>query len=195
MEIFWSARAASCSSWVTMTKVCPILSRRSKKSRCSSCLFCESREPLGSSAKTTSGQSHEGQKFLRPLSCLAPGRAADERWHHHVLQGGEFGQELVELEDEAHVLVAEGGALGVAELHDVYPVDDDAAAVGLVEGSHYLQEGGLACAACADDADDFAPLYVEVDALEHLKVAEAFLDVANLYHRRTFFPFIILKPF
>ena len=55
MEILQSAREASCSSCVTITKVCPILSRRSKKRRCSSCLFCVSSDPLGSSAKTTSG--------------------------------------------------------------------------------------------------------------------------------------------
>ena len=88
----------------------------------------------------------------------------------------------MELEDEAHVLVAEGGALGVAEFHDVNSVDNDATAVGLVERSHDLQEGCLACATGANDADDFAPLYVEVYALEHLKVAEALLYVANLNH-------------
>ena len=46
------ARLSSC---VTITNVCPVLSRRSKNSWCSSALFFESRLPEGSSASTTAG--------------------------------------------------------------------------------------------------------------------------------------------
>ena len=88
----------------------------------------------------------------------------------------------MELEDEAHVLVAEGGALGVAELHNVHAIDDDAAAIGLVECTHYLQQRCLAGTTCTDDADYFPTFYLEVDAFEHLEAAEAFPNVAYLYH-------------
>lgn len=49
---------ANDSSWVTMMKVWPRSRRRSKKSRCSSSLFCVSRLPEGSSASITCGGSH-----------------------------------------------------------------------------------------------------------------------------------------
>ena len=88
----------------------------------------------------------------------------------------------MELEDESHVLVAEVRALRVAKFHHIYAVYDDAAAVGLVERSHYLQKGCLTCTACTNDTDHFAPLNVEVNALEHFKIAKALFNVANLYH-------------
>ena len=55
MEIVLSGILASVSSCVTMTNVCPVLSRRSKNSWCSSALFFESRLPEGSSASITAG--------------------------------------------------------------------------------------------------------------------------------------------
>ena len=98
----------------------------------------------------------------------------------------------MELEDEAHVLVSEGRATGIAELHDIcadlslaFSRGDGkyhAAAIGLVERAHYLQEGRFACPACAYDTDYLASLYVKVDAFEHFKAAKTLLYVAYLNH-------------
>ena len=96
------------------------------------------------------------------MLCFASGNAPDEGWHHDVFECGKLRKKLMELEDEAHVLVAECGTFGVAKLQDIYAVDDNAAAIGLVECSHYLQERGLTGSTCAYNADDFASFDVEV---------------------------------
>ena len=57
MRMVRSVICASFSSWVTITKVCPKRSRRSKKSLCNSSLLWLSRLPEGSSARMTSGRS------------------------------------------------------------------------------------------------------------------------------------------
>ena len=56
MRTTQSESAARLSSCVTITKVAPIVSRRSKNRRCSSDRLCESRLPEGSSASTTLGE-------------------------------------------------------------------------------------------------------------------------------------------
>ena len=145
--------------------------------------------------RSTVGKSHEGKEFLCPLPGLSPRSTADEGRHHHILQRGELGQELMELKDEAHVHVAKDGALGVAELHHIYAIDNDTAAVGLVERAHNLQERGLACTAWANDADYLASLYVEVNAFEDFERAEAFPYIAYLYHfLSSFRPFVMTMP-
>jgi len=67
-------------------------------------------------------------------------------------------------------------------LHNVNAIDNDAAAIWLVECPHYLKECCLSCTACSNDAYHIAPLYVEVDALEYFEIAEALSDITNLYH-------------
>ena len=47
------------------------------------------------------GQTQTGQKLFSPRPRPLPGRAADHLGQGHVVQSGEFGQQVVELIDEA----------------------------------------------------------------------------------------------
>ena len=103
----------------------------------------------------------------------AAGTAADEGGHHHVLKRGELGQEVVELEDEADVAVAEVREAAVVEGEDVDAGNLQAAGGGPVEGAEDVEEGALADAGGPGDAQGLAGEDLQVDALEHLQPAGA----------------------
>ena len=128
-------------------------------------------------------------EFLQQLAGagfgLTEGGAGDEGWDADVLQGGEFGQEVVGLEDEADVLVAEACEVFLFEAADVGVAVAEGAGVGTVEGAEDLEEGGLAGAGGADDGDHLAPGYLERDVAQDLQGAIAFVEVEGLDHIST----------
>jgi hypothetical protein len=63
---------------------------------------------------------------------------------------------------------------------DVDALDQDLPGGGLLEPVDAAQQGRLARAGGTDHADHLAVVDVEVDALEHLVVAEALVQVADL---------------
>ena len=101
----------------------------------------------------------------------------------------------MELENEAHVLVAKGRTLGVAEIHYVDPVNDNTAAVGFVERSHYLKKRRLTRSTSANYADYPASFNVKINAFQHFERAETLLYTSYLNHFKTFLPLIMLIPF
>ena len=128
------------------------------------------------------GKSHEVEQFHGALLRLALRHAGNESWNHDVFYCRELRQELVELEDEADVLVAEVGKLLLVQLSYINAVDGDVSAVGRVESADNLQESGLAGATRSDDAHHLTFVNMQVDALEHLQRAEALGDILNVYH-------------
>ena len=60
-----------------------------------------------------SGQPHLGQQLLGPGAGLGIVLAGDQQRHHHVLQRGELPEQVMELEDEPQLSIADcGQALG-----------------------------------------------------------------------------------
>lgn len=127
-------------------------------------------------------KSHKLEEFEGALTEFAMGAAGNHSRNHDVFERREFGEELVELKDESDVLVAEVGQFATVKRQHVGAVDKEAAGVGLVERADDLEQRGFACAARPYDADNFAFLDVEVDALEHFKRAEGFPDSVEFYH-------------
>ncbi len=120
------------------------------------------------------------------LRLLLQGRAAhasDEAGHHDVLEGGELGEQVMELEDEADALVAECRELTARELGDVAALAGDRTRCGQVEGAEQVEQGALAGARRADDADHLSRRDHEVDAAQHLHhrafVEEVLLHIAG----------------
>ena len=74
-----------------------------------------------------------GRRFGIPVRT-----AGYECRNHHVLQGVELRQQMMELEYESDFLVAEGCQLAFAEGRDVGAVNEHPAAVGTVERAEYL---------------------------------------------------------
>ena len=93
---------------------------------------------------------------------------------------------MVELVDEAQVLVAQAPLLGRVDLRDVLAVQLDAAGGRRVEPAHQVQQRALARARGADDGQRLAGAHVEVDAVQHGQVDAAFVEAlgqaAGLQH-------------
>ena len=82
--------------------------------------------------------------------------AGNQRGKHHILEGGELGQELVELKDEADVAIAEARERGVGESRHIGVAERDCSRVGTQQGAHYLEQGGFSGAGSADYAHHLA---------------------------------------
>ena len=67
---------------------------------------------------------------------------------------------------------------------DQLAVDVEAAGVDLLQVVHAAQQGGLAGAGRADQAGDLAGVDLQVDAFEHVEVAEGLPHVHGLDHWR-----------
>lgn len=108
--------------------------------------------------------------------------ASNERWNHDVFDGAELRQQLVKLEDEAYLLVAEAAQRVAFKAGNVVAIDAYRAAVGAVEGANDLQQGGLAGTARTYNAHHLALVDVQVYAFEHLQLSEALGYVLYVYH-------------
>ena len=128
-------------------------------------------------------QPHAAQQLQRLFAGLGglgffdvDGAAGD------VVHDAHVGKEVEGLKDHAD-LAADGGDVRGAAVHGD-AVDDDGAAGGLLQTVEAAQEGALAGAGGADDADDLAFFHGTVDALEDLKGTEALVQVPDLNHHR-----------
>jgi hypothetical protein len=98
-----------------------------------------------------------------------------------VAQGGQVREQVELLEHHA-----DPGA-HLVDVHvgvgDLDTLDHDLARGRLLEQVHAAQQGRLAGARGADDTDHLAAVDVEVDALEHLVVAEVLVQVLDIDRR------------
>ena len=96
--------------------------------------------------------------------------AADLERHRHVVERAEFGQQVVELVDEAQVLVAQAALFGRIGMRNVLAEQLDLSGGGRIEPAHQVQQRALAGARSADDGQRFAGAHVQVDAVQHGEV-------------------------
>src|SRR5258706_291247 len=73
-----------------------------------------------------------------------------------VAHGGEGGEEVEALEDEADLGAAHFGAFGVGEFGEVGAVDEDRAGGGVGEAAEDVEKGGFSGAGRAYDGDELA---------------------------------------
>lgn len=95
--------------------------------------------------------------------------ALDQPGHGDVLEGGELGEQVVKLEDEADRLVAQGGQARAGQVGGRLPVEPDDAGAGQVERADAVHQRALAGAGFADDGEHLALLDREIDSLEDLE--------------------------
>ena len=116
------------------------------------------------------GQTHGLQGCHRPaLPQRAPGQAGG---HGDVLGGGQGGDEVVVLEDEAHVAGAELGAFRRRHEGDRRPQEADPSAGGRIQPRQGVQQGGLAGSRGSHHGGEAAGGQVDVDPAQgrHLGV-------------------------
>ena len=97
---------------------------------------------------------------------------AQEQGQSHVLDGGELGHELAELEQEAEALPPQEGAVGLAAVVDAAPVEANLALVRHEDAGEAVQQRRLARAGRAHDGQDLALGDGEIDAPQGRRGAE-----------------------
>ncbi|VTR64070.1 hypothetical protein DESC_120162 [Desulfosarcina cetonica] len=93
---------------------------------------------------------------------------ADQGRHHGVFQGREFRQQVMELEDETNRAVTETGQLNIVELEHVLARIAELPAIGSIQRAEDVQQGGLADAGCAHDADGLLAVQPERQVVDDL---------------------------
>src|SRR5262249_45982101 len=121
------------------------------------------------------------QQLPTPLCCLATRNVRREKWHRCVLRGGQRGQKVVLLKDEANVLEAEMIRAATLELVELLAQYLNGAAGRIEQARDNRQQGSLARATLADEHADLAERHVPVDASQRAHrcraVAEHLLDL------------------
>ncbi len=102
------------------------------------------------------------------------GQAADAQRHGDVVLRTEFGQQVVELVDEAQVLVAQFALARGRERVQRLALQLHGAGGGRVEPAQQVQQRALARTRGADDGQRLAGMHVQIHALEHGHVQAAF---------------------
>ena len=200
--------AAISGSWVTRTMVRPSWLSLRKSCRMASPV-CESRLPVGSSAKTmrgllTSARAMAARCCWPPESwlgrCLArfarstrfsasrarwrrslAGDAAVDHRQLDILHHVQLGQQVEELEHEPDLPVADGGKLPRRGVLDHHAVELDRAFGGRIQAAQDVHQRGLAAAGRADDRDELALLDVQGHVVQRADflLAEA-VDLADV---------------
>ena len=126
-------------------------------------LFLTTREFVGFVGGAI-GQSHKLQQLLGTLLSLLRRSACNISWNHDILDGSKLGQQLVELEHKTQMLVAEIGQFLSRQATGVDAINNHLSAIGTVERTDNLQQGGLTGSAGANDTYHLALVDMKVDA-------------------------------
>ena len=130
----------------------------------------------------TVSKLHELEQLQGTLTGLALTGTGYHGGYHDILECRELWQQLMKLEDEADVLVAELAELGAAEAEDILVLYQHLSTVWLVQGSHNLQQRGLTSSAGAHDGHHLALVYLQVDATQYLQSSETLGYILKRYH-------------
>jgi acyl-CoA thioesterase I len=102
-----------------------------------------------------------------PRARFGIGPAVQFEGQHHVLQGGQRGQELERLENEAHHLPAKPRASILGEREEVLARDPHAPGARNVEAREQSEEGGLAGSRSPDDRHGLGRAHLEARVLHN----------------------------
>ena len=90
----------------------------------------------------------------------------DDQRQAHIFGRGKRGQQVVELEDETHLVPAQLGELVVVQPRERLPVQIYFARGGVIQPAQQVQQGGFARAGGSHDGDELAALNAEIDAIQ-----------------------------
>ena len=112
------------------------------------------------------GDAHLLEQGQGPLAALFPSHAGVEHGQLHVPDDARLGQQVVALEHEADLLIADAGQLTPAEALDCVPVQGVGARRGQVQAAQDGHKRRLARAGGADQGHELARLDAEVHAAQ-----------------------------
>ena len=87
----------------------------------------------------------------------------DQVGHHHVLQRGQLGKQVIKLEDEAEQAVAHRIPMPFRTVVDALGIHQDRPRIGGVEQAKDVQEGALAGPAGPHHGDHLAAFGLQID--------------------------------
>ena len=114
-------------------------------------------------------EPHEGEQLLGAGAGPALLHLPDQEGHHHVLQGGEFPQEMMELKDKAQLAVPQLGEGGRVQVGVARAVEPDVSARGPIQRAEQVQQGALPGSRRAHDGDELAAVDLELHGAQHLE--------------------------
>src|SRR4051794_17972704 len=120
--------------------------------------------------------SHHLDQFEGALLFGLPQASVDARGHQHVLAYGEIGQEMVELEYETDLAVADSAQGPIGKAHGVLALEKHAPGRGMIEQSQDMQEGALPHPGGALDGDETAGPDGKIEITEQLDARAGFLE-------------------
>ena len=125
-------------------------------------------------------EADQRERDPRPALPLGGRQIGEQQRQLHVPLRRQRGQQVVELEDEAHVRGAPGGQLAPGQAIDAPALHDDDPAGRRVEPADQIQERGLAGSRWAHQRHEVALGDVEVDAVQRLDpLASAAIDLGH----------------
>ena len=92
---------------------------------------------------------------------------ADQLRHHHVLERGQLGKQVIELEDEPERAVAQSVAMPFRTVVDALAIEQDRPRIGGVEQAEDVQQRALARPAGPHHGDHLAALDLQIDPAQH----------------------------
>ena len=116
------------------------------------------------------------QQLLATRSQRRPAFAGQLSGQNDVLQHGQDGDEVEELEDDADVVAAEARELALAHWAKFAAGDADAAGVGPVDAAQHVEQRALAAAAFAEEDEELARGHLKLDLVEHTAAALALAE-------------------
>ena len=126
---------------------------------------------LGGIVPAPVGQAHPLQRLQRQLLPVDGIDAPVDEGQLHILLHGEGLDEVILLEDEADLLVADAGELAVGEVLDVRAVQKVGAPGGDVQAAQDVHEGGLAAAGLAHHGHELPVVDGQRDAVQRADLA------------------------
>ena len=148
---------------------------------------CSPPESSAGRCLSRSAEAEEPQELARARPRLRLREPADELRHDHVLERREFRQQVVELVDEADLLATQAGAADIVHGRGRRAVDEDLAAVRLLEQAGDMEEGRLAGAGRRHERNHLAredrELGVAQDLEETRPLAVAARDLRQIKRR------------
>ena len=130
------------------------------------------------------GEPHEVKGDFNPPPALTAGERLQEEGKFDILVSGEDGDEVIELEDVAHLEGSPPCELGAGKVPEVLPVNEEFPTAGSVNAGDEIEQGGLSGTGWSHQGEKLAPGDFETQLLQGRDkvrpLAEGLRQIADL---------------
>src|SRR5690606_9162408 len=98
---------------------------------------------------------------------------------HDIFFSSKFRQQVVELEDKPDFGISKSSQLIPREYGEIFAVHEHRTLIGLVQGSHDMQQGTFAGTGWPYNGDNLARLNSNIHTLKDMQIAVLFMYICN----------------